>query len=245
MGMFGTLFGKKDTAAEIKRLAPKALQKFGPPENRQEALQRLVAIGTPDALSALAQRFSLRVDPSITDDEEKQFVFESLVEAGEKSIEPVKAFVDRADQPTWGLKVLDRLMPDEAVVELILQSLEREGPDWTRDPEKKVTLLRHLKETKDVRIPPRLIPFLADVNEDVRSAAVAAVMEQDVDANLRDPLIDALIAATEARSDRMRRQVAEALAKGRWSVKGRSPAVTAALPTGFSLDKEGCVVPGR
>ena len=123
MGLFDGLFGKKDPAAEVKKLLAKATQKFGPPENRQEALQRLVELGTSDALAALAQRFTVRVDPSITDDEEKQYVFESLVEAGERAVGPVKAFVEKSEQPTWGLKVLDRLLPDTEVVEVCLARL--------------------------------------------------------------------------------------------------------------------------
>lgn len=245
MGLFDGLFGKKDPAAEVKKLLAKATQKFGPPENRQEALQRLVELGTSDALAALAQRFTVRVDPSITDDEEKQFVFEALVEAGERAVGPMKEFVIRSEQPTWALKVLDRLLPADTVVDVILEALDKEGPDWTRDPEKKITLLRHLKETQDARIAPRLVPFLADMSEDVRFAAVGVVMDQAVDTALRDPLISALLAAAEQKSDRMRRQLAEALAKTRLDVKGHTPAVQAALPTGFGLSKDGIVTAPR
>jgi hypothetical protein len=88
------------------------------------------------------------------------------------------------------------------------------------------------------------VPFLADVNEDVRFAAVGVVMEQPNDETLHEPLVTALLAAAEGKSDRMRRQVAEALARSRVSVKGQSPAVSAALPAGFALDKNG-IVTGR
>lgn len=245
MGLLDGLFGKKDPAAEVKRLVTKAMQKFGPPENRQEALQRLVEIGTPEAMAALIQRFTIRVDPSITDDEEKQFTCESLIEAGERAVEPLKAFVEKSEQPTWALKALDKLLPAGEVVEVILRAIEKEGPDWTRDPEKKTTLLRHLNQVQDPRIGPRVVPFLADVNEDVRAAAVSVVVDQPHDEAMREPLIQALLAAAEGKSDRMRRQVADALVKTGFSVKGQTPAVQAALPAGYSIDKEGVVKAGK
>jgi HEAT repeat protein len=241
MGLFGGLFGKKDEASEIKKLVHKATAKFGPPENRAGALQSLVELGTPDALGALCQRFTIRVEPGITDDDEKKYCYEALVEAGEKAVAPLKAFVVKSEQPTWGLKALDKLLPAAEMVDVILAALEKEGPDWTRDPEKKITLLRHLDQLQDARIAPRLVPFFADMNEDVRFAAVSAVADQAADEAVREPLIKTLLAAQEQKSERMKKRAAESMAKLAVNVKGFTPSVEAALPPGFSVDKEGVV----
>ncbi len=245
MGLLDALFGKKDASAEVKRLVPKITQKFGPPENRQEALQRLVELGTEEAFVALTQRFKVRVDPGTTDEEEKQYVVDSLVAAGNAAVAPLKLFVATSEQPTWGLTALGRLLPEADYIDVVLTALEKEGPDWTRDPEKKTTLLRHLLELRDTRIATRVVPFLADPSEEVRVAAFAALSVQVPDDATRDPLLAALLAAHESRSDRMRREVAEALVKLGFSAKGQSSAVQAALPAGYSLDKEGRVRPGK
>lgn len=239
MALFG-LFGSKDPAEVIKRLQTKATQKFGPTEGRTKALDDLREMGTHAAFLGMLQRFTVNVEPSITDQTEKQFVFEVLVDAGQQAIKPVKEFILRSESPTWAVKVLEQLVPSSEVVETILDALDREGPDYTRDPEKKLTLVRHLQRFEDERIAPRLVPFLADVSEDVCVAAIAVVSARPNEI-VQEPLVQALLRANEISSERLRLAAAEALQTTAFSVKGHTPAVTAALPSGFSIDKQGHV----
>lgn len=240
MALFG-LFGSKDPAEAIKRLQTKATKKFGPTESRLKALDDLRAFESPAAYTAMLQRFTVTVEPSITDQTEKDFVVEALVEAGDKAVGPVKDFILKSEYPTWALKVLEKLVSDEDVVGTILDALDREGPEYTRDPEKKLTLVRHLQSFADARIAPRLVPFLADVSEDVSVAAIGVAAAQPSDA-LQEPLVEALLRANEISSERLRLAAAEALRTTALSVKGHTPAVTAALPQGFTLDKQGHVL---
>jgi len=239
MALFG-LFGKKDEAAELKKLATKATAKFGPPENRVGALAELRKLGTPDALGVMLQRFTVRVDPTITDDEEKQYVFESVVEAGEKAVEPVKKFIEKTEQPTWGLRILDELLDESELIGVVLAVLEKEGPEYTRDPEKKITLIRYLEGRTHADIGTKLVPFLEDPSEDVRSATVE-VLARLADEATREPLIATLLRAHADNSERLKRLAASALAMTKFPVKGHTPAVQAALPSGFALDKAGVV----
>ena len=50
--------------------------------DRNEAMDQLVAMGSPNAVAALLRRFDLKVDPSITDQEEKQRAFDCIVRIG-------------------------------------------------------------------------------------------------------------------------------------------------------------------
>ncbi len=50
--------------------------------DRNEAMDQLVAMGNPNAVAALLRRFDLQVDPSITDQEEKQRAFDCIVRIG-------------------------------------------------------------------------------------------------------------------------------------------------------------------
>jgi HEAT repeat protein len=238
MALFG-LFGSKDDPAAIKRLVTKVTQKFGPPEDRQAAAERLFELKTPDALTGLLQRFTVRVDPTIVDDEQKQYVCDAMVEAGQVAVEPLKKFIVHQDSPpTWALKALEQIVPAEDTVTTILEALERIGPKYTRDPDKKITLLRHLEPSEDARIPARILPFLEDPSEDVRIATLA-VLQLRPDESAREPVINVLLKSVEERSERLRRAAAEALVKAGFSVKGQRPAVEAALPPGYTIDKEG------
>lgn len=240
MALFG-LFGKKDDNAAIKKIVAKLTQKYGPAEERQGAAEKLVQMGTPEALTGLLQRFTVRADPSMVDDEQKTYACEALVEAGETAVGPLKTFIIQQDAaPTWALKALERIVPESDLVETLLVALEKLGPEYTRDPEKKITLLRHLVEHEDPRIQPRVAPFLEDMSEDVRIAALA-VLQVHPDETTKDPIIQLLLRAVEEKSERLRKSAAETLAKTGFSVKGQKPAVEAALPPGFSIDKEGKV----
>ncbi|TMB32259.1 MAG: HEAT repeat domain-containing protein, partial [Deltaproteobacteria bacterium] len=76
----------------VRRLQKKTMEKFGPPENRQGAIEELGKMRSPRAIEALLMRYTIRVDPGITDDEEKQRILALVHEAGAPvSAEPVKA----------------------------------------------------------------------------------------------------------------------------------------------------------
>ena len=94
MGIFD-LFGSatEREQAQLRKLARKVTEKYGPPENRQKAIDQLAELGTPGALQVLCQRFTLLADPGITDQEEKESVHAHLVAAGREAIAPITAFL--------------------------------------------------------------------------------------------------------------------------------------------------------
>lgn len=67
---------------KLGSLAKKASNKKLQPFDRDEAIRGVLAIGTHEAAISLLKRFSLTVDPSITDQEEKQLCFEGIVSIG-------------------------------------------------------------------------------------------------------------------------------------------------------------------
>ena len=56
--------------------------------DRWEAIQALARMQTPEAVEALLPRFTFYVDPSITDQEEKDAAFEGIVATGEAAVAP-------------------------------------------------------------------------------------------------------------------------------------------------------------
>src|SRR2546427_13106604 len=82
MGLLDML-GMGGPDAKVRRLQKKASQKFGPAENRQGAIEELGGLKTEAALDALLTRYTFRVDPGITDDDEKARVLALISQAGE------------------------------------------------------------------------------------------------------------------------------------------------------------------
>ena len=95
MGLLDML-GMGGPEAKVRRLQKKASEKFGPKENRQGAIEELGGLKTEAAIEALLTRYTFRIDPGITDDDEKARVLALITQAGEVALGPVKRFISSA-----------------------------------------------------------------------------------------------------------------------------------------------------
>lgn len=198
MGLLDFFGGGSGT--KVEKLQKAATQKYGPPENRQSALQELAKLATPEAYMAMLRRFAVHSEPTITDREEKEFVLGQLRSAGEKAKQPIKDFVRQSDSAiNWALQALETLAQPAEVIEFCLETLGRIGPDYTRDPEKKTVLLKYLEESQpDPRIPGPVKAFLEDPADDVKLAA-ARVLTHHALPDVRDALCEALVRDRETK----------------------------------------------
>jgi hypothetical protein len=245
MGLFD-LFAPKDEReqAQLKKLARKLTEKYGPPENRQKVIDQLGAMGTPGALRTLCLRFKVRVDQSITDDEEKESVRRLLVAAGGSAVEPLREFVREQDEGlAWGLRALAAILPPERVLEVVVGELDRLSRGYTRDPEKKLVLLTWVREHGGGRSVPRmeeaLVGLLEDFSDDVRIGATRALAGLVPGERTREALLDLLLRDRD--NARVRGEVLGALADLGADVKGHRPTVETLLVEPFFLDREGRV----
>jgi hypothetical protein len=245
MGLFG-LFGSKEERAQgaLRKLAKKVTERYGPPENRQKALEQLADLGTPAALSTLCLRFTVRAEPGITDDEEKETTRRYLVNAGEGAVAPIERFVSEQEGGiAWGLRVLAEIAPAEKVVEVVVRELTHLGKVYTRDPEKKLVLLTWLREhhagAAGADLEAALLPLLEDFSDDVRITATRALVALSPGERARDALIQLLLRDRD--NARVRGEVLEAMAAIGADVKGHRPTVEALLVEPFFLDREGRV----
>ncbi len=227
---------------KMRRLGKRVTEKYGPPENRQKAILTLSELGTPEALSTLLLRFTVSSDPSITDAEEKQNVFELMVEAGDKAIQPLKDFVKRQDSVSWAVRILAELLSPQEVNTIAIGELQRLGAEYTRDPEKKVQLISWLDEHRgaetDARLVPTLVPYLEDMSDDVKLAAARTLAAGKAAAS-REPLLQALVLPDQ--SARVRQSLLAALADGQFGVQGYREKVESLLQEPYFIDKEGVV----
>src|SRR5438309_7065120 len=221
-----------------QRLQKKLMEKFGPPENRQGAIEELGELKTEQAVDTLLMRYTFRVDPGITDDEEKARVLALITQAGDVALGPVKRFISSRDEISWPLRALDGLLPEAEVVKFLVEVARKVGGEYSRVPEKKVLLLHALSAHKSPEIAPAVLPFLDDMDDEVQIAA-AEVIARQLDPVGREPLIQHFLKAHEGNNARVREALAGLLADSGWDVKGYTPKVEAALPPGYKLDSRG------
>lgn len=250
----------KRVAGHAKLAADKRAQTY----DRIEAIQALVTIGTPEAAAALLKRFSFSIDPSITDQEEKDLAFQGIVGAGrglelpkdpgerEKAladlkqrrddvIDSVVAYCEKAEQLTWPLKVLRELLDDEEYGAELVELLARHDTEYARNVEPKVQLIKALESIVSPEAREQAERFLDDVNETVRFHAVETTFAQNDPASV--PALVKLLEAEE--SVRVKNKVADGLLQRGMVIPAElRDATSAALvdTNGYSLEADGKLV---
>jgi HEAT repeat protein len=219
----------KDVARLERQVANKLSQNY----DRQEAIEELSKIGSAASARALLKRFDWHLDPSITDQEEKENCLRGIVAAGELALDPLRDYCKKAESLTWAIKVLSAIVPPERLTEELLSLLDQFDTEYTRNVEPKVQLLRVLEEhpSEDVRI--AVEPFLNDASETVRFTAVNTTFAVN-DEKSAPALVEALVAEE---SLRVKNRIGERLAERAWAVPAELvDACKTALPPGFALE---------
>ena len=207
-----------------------------------EALQQLAEMKSPDAATALLKRFTFSIDPSITDQEEKDVAFQGIVFAGKDAVPAVLEFCKKAEAVTWPLKILHELLDDAEYEEKIILLLERFDTEYARNVEPKLQIIQALEEVKSEAVRDAVEPFLEDVNETVRFHAVATTFAQN-NAESLAPLLKLL--ETEE-SVRVKNKVADGLLFRGWAIPSeqRETVRQALRETAFAVGAEGKIVRG-
>lgn len=249
MGLFDFLTGKKTGEAaqpktksprEMARLARLAGDKLAQNYDRQEAIAELGGLGTAEAVQALLRRFDFAMQPSITDQEEKEQVVEGIARAGSAALEPLRTYCAKAESLTWPIRALRRVVADEQIMSELLGILDLFDTDYTRNPEPKIQLIGVLEEWKSPEVLEAVEPFLEDVNESVRFHAVGTVFAME-NASSVGALAEVL---SREESLRVKNRIAGGLAQRRWELPDPlRKACGEHLPPEFSL-RGGVVVRG-
>lgn len=226
--------GDKQVARYARTVSDKRAQNY----DRMEALEALSRVRTREAAEALLRRFSFHIDPSITDQEEKDVAFRGILACGDEAIEPIRAFVARAEAITWPLKVLKELLPKERYCEELVVLLERFDIEYVRNVEPKLQLIGELEHCSSPDARRAAERFLEDVNESVRFTAVGSTLAQADEASAT-PLCEALIAEE---SVRVKNRICEGLATRDWKVpEACREGVARVLPREWQLRADGTI----
>jgi HEAT repeat protein len=239
MGVFD-IFRKdgRQQRARDKNIS-RAVNKYSQSPDRLKALQSLRDDGSPEALYGMLRRFGMMYDKTIEDEQEKEYAFEILVEKGAATLPALKRYLDSAESISWPLRLLEKVVATtDEQIDVVTAVLARHEPGYERDPTKKIQMLNHLAAIKDDRVPPLIVPYLADMDEGVRYSAVEALLRHKNEEAAREPLLQHFVSDSED-SLRIRLQIAEGFTDMAWLVKGHRSAVEKKLPDQFQLDREG------
>jgi HEAT repeat protein len=233
MGLFDVFKGGgSGLAKHITRVANKRAQQH----ERSESIQVLANDGSEEALRGLLTRFNLRVDPSITDGEEKNAAFLGVVQNGEAALGPVRDFLASSDTLAWPLKILKEIQSEEEVTTTLLELLSEMDTGYERDPQKKIDVIASLEERKDPRIVDAVTRFLEDMNETVRFYAVGAILAQDEAVAALEAMTKAVVAEE---SVRVRIRMLDGYVEHAWTLGDAKDEASKRMPIGYTVGKKG------
>ncbi len=232
MGLFDVFKGGSGLKKHIDRVGNKRAQQH----ERWESIQVLAKDGSEEAIRALLVRFTIRVDPSITDGEEKNAAFQGVIQHGDAAIGPVKDFLVSSDTLAWPLKILKELQSEEEVTTTLLELLSSMDTEYERDPQKKIDVIATFEERKDPRIVEAVVRFLEDMNETVRFHSVGAIFNQDEVEQAREALTKTFLAEE---SVRVRMRILDGFIARGWGLEGAEDQAAPKMPAGYTLGKKG------
>jgi HEAT repeats len=242
MGLFDIFSKEKREERSRAGNIQRALNKYAQTGDRYRAMEALATEGSEESTYGLLRRFGMMYDKSIEDEQEKEWVFDTLVSKGESALPAVKRYLSSAESVSWPLRVLQKIAPTkDAEIDLVAEILSRHEPGYERDPTKKIQLIRHLGLMKHAKSPALVVPYLEDMDEGVRFATIEALLACKAEEAARDKLLELFVSDKEE-SLRLRIRIAEGFADLGWLVQGHRGGVEKKLPEGFKLDREGHIV---
>ncbi len=216
------VFGLFSKEKALKRAMDKTVSKHAQSADRWAAMEKLRTDGSEESLFGLCRRFSFNYDKTIEDEQEKQWVYETLTAKGKDSIEPLRRYMKSADSIAYPLRVLENVTDTDEALAVIDDLLSDEEPGYTRMPQKRIQIIEWLGEwTKGdhQQVLERVLPYMADFDENVRFATVEAANEHPAE-QAEQALVEALLREDEE-SKRVKIRIAEVLAEHGMSLHGR------------------------
>jgi hypothetical protein len=226
------VFGLFDKSKALQRTIDKATNKLAQQADRWGALERLREDGTEEAIYGLCKRWAITSLVSVQDEQEKAWVVDVMVEKGAMVLGPMRKFMRSSTQLSYPLKALGQVASKEQALEIVDEVLGDEPPGYTRDPDRKLDVIRWLTEWPQAtagEVVQRLTPYLADFDENVRWAAIDGLGHHDFSAtDAGSKLIDALL-RPEEESGRVKRRIVEVLDESKVPLGDRADRIAAML----------------
>src|SRR6185503_5227930 len=162
------VFGLFSKERALQRTIDRATNKLAQQPDRWGAMEKLREDASEPALLGLCRRFGITSLRAVEDEQEKAWVVDILVEKGAMVVPPLRTYMANAEQLSYPLKVLERIVPVDQALEVVDELFAKEKPGYTRHPERRADVIRWLGEwsaVSDDDLVKRLVPYLADFDE--------------------------------------------------------------------------------
>jgi hypothetical protein len=231
-------FLSRSPEKQIARLQKKVKEPHGEASVRVNAAYKLHEMGTPEAMGALLQRFTITVSPSVQDEDEKEQVLAWVVSYGQDAVDILTAFLKRERQVYWPFRALREILSDQELIEKCNELLRYhwEHPPATVEPQTQLIRALHGLHSQELEETIRL--FLDERDDDIVIATLDYLFELENE--------DSRVAVLESYLDaedrpRVRAHILERLCQEGWNVKGYRPRIEESLPPGYTLTRDGKV----
>jgi HEAT repeat protein len=228
------MFGLFSKDRSLKRAMDKVSNQHAQSPDRWAAMEKLGKAGTEDALFALCKRFSFKYDKTIEDAQEKEWVVDAVARKGDAALPALRRYMASASTLHYPLVILGKIAPPPTtVLDIVDEILATEPPGYTRDPERRTDVIAWLGEWEAgdaAEVAKRIIPYLADFDENVRYKAVDSIALKPHE-SAAEPLLAALT-REEEESRRLKVRIAEVLAEQQWDLGDHKTQVSAMFEGG-------------
>lgn len=245
MGFLDFLFDKeKAEQRRIKKMLKTVRNMYVQPQERQFTLQQLLEIGSPDAIRAILARFHESAPNTTVDIEEKEYVYDLLVDASRRKPEIIDLVIEHIKKSesniNWPIKIIQDTHEFDEMCDFLREILKSCTIDYQRDPEKKQEVILRAADFENEELAREVARFVDDANESVRFHAVQTLVDQGFDEITQEALIRGLI---HEDSLRIAQQIAKTFDQNRsWTVDDEHrEAVEAALPEDYTLHRQGYI----
>jgi HEAT repeat protein len=220
------LFSKEGRSRRnLEKNIQRATEKHAQSVDRWKALETLRDDGSPEAIAGLLRRFSFNYDKTIEDEQEKEWVYQSLCAMDKKILPELRKYMRDSETLAWSLKILESVSSGDSFAETLRMLCEWNDNSYVRDPSKKIQLVHFLGEHRDPKLAELIVPYLEDIDEGVRFKAVEAAFSQGFREVVLGPLLKALAKPSEE-SRRIKVAIIDGLAASGWSLHPGEEATT-------------------
>jgi hypothetical protein len=223
---------------QIQRAIKQITQLHGEAATRVAAMERVASWRTPEAVVALLRRFTVQTPQASMDLEEKQYAVKLLAEMGRVAVDPILSYLRVEPDVTYPIQALKQIFTPEEFYKSLTEILSGFSTGYTRWPEAKTELIRHLPDEAFSQVVETIVHFLEDEDDDVCIAAVDYLAHSGDDA-MREKLLQLFLDA-EARP-RVRGRILDHFCEREWTVKGYRKKMEEALALPFYLTSKGII----
>ena len=225
----------------LEKARKQVREAYAQPEYRREAMDKLLEIGSEEAITALLGRFTVNASGQIADEDEKRDLVEMLVDAKDKTLEPLKTFIRTQKKfLAFPIRAYVRMVDRAEARAFLRETLAQYEPLDHRSTHAKAILLTSLADLGGEETAETIAPYVADHDDDVQYVAVES-LERLGNRQLASQLTD--VCTSDDHSARVKRRAADALCKLGWSVKPAYSRFDAELKSAYILGKKGQLIP--